>query len=155
MRPTNITSTFAAVSVVLLLLSVSACTEQETTRTGQNDTLVTEPGLFPDTAGVVDMLGRSDTVHVSLTDHEINMPQNLRAGTTVFHIMNDGATEHNFEIEGQGIEEMLATNLQPGESGTLSVDLQEGPYTVYCPVHDHRELGMELTITVNQMATGM
>jgi uncharacterized cupredoxin-like copper-binding protein len=63
-------------------------------------------------------------------------------------VVNNGTHEHNFEVEGQGIERELERNLQPGESATLDVDLQPGTYTVYCPVADHRGRGMEVTLSV-------
>ena len=56
--------------------------------------------------------------------------------------------EHNFEIEGGDIDEQFDENLQPGESNTLTVDLPAGSYDVYCPVGDHRQQGMELTLAV-------
>jgi uncharacterized cupredoxin-like copper-binding protein len=63
-------------------------------------------------------------------------------------VSNTGAETHGFEVEGQGIEEELEGELQPGDSGTLEVDLEPGTYTIYCPVNGHRGLGMELSVTV-------
>jgi uncharacterized cupredoxin-like copper-binding protein len=87
-------------------------------------------------------------VDVSLTEFAIDMPTELPAGPTTFVVTNDGTIEHSLEIEGQGIEEELEPHLQPGESGTLEVDLAPGTYEVYCPVGNHREQGMELELTV-------
>jgi uncharacterized cupredoxin-like copper-binding protein len=78
----------------------------------------------------------------------IAMPSELPAGPTTFAITNDGTTEHNFEVEGQGIEEELPENLAPGASGMLTVDLAPGTYEVYCPVGDHAGEGMRLELTV-------
>ena len=62
---------------------------------------------------------------------------------------NDGATVHDLEVEGPGTETKLASELDPGQSGTLTVDLSEpGSYEWYCPVGNHREKGMEGEITV-------
>ncbi len=36
----------------------------------------------------------------------------------------------------------------PGSSGTLTVDLKPGTYEFYCPVANHKEMGMEGEITV-------
>jgi len=97
-------------------------------------------------------LAQDNTVKVELTEFNIDMPASLPAGTTVFEVTNAGTTEHNFEIEGQGLAEVFETNLQPGETRTLQVDLQAGAYEVYCPVGNHREEGMsvELTVTASE-----
>jgi uncharacterized cupredoxin-like copper-binding protein len=87
-------------------------------------------------------------VAVSLTEFAIDMPTELPAGPTTFAITNNGTVEHNFEVEGQGIEEELEMNLAPGESGTLELDLAPGTYEVYCPVGNHAEQGMEVELTV-------
>jgi uncharacterized cupredoxin-like copper-binding protein/quercetin dioxygenase-like cupin family protein len=88
------------------------------------------------------------TVAVSLTEFMIDMPTELPAGPTTFEITNDGTIEHNFEVEGQGIEEELPENLAPGASGTLTVDLAPGTYEVYCPVGNHAGEGMLVEVTV-------
>jgi len=90
------------------------------------------------------------TVAVALNEFTIEMPAELSAGPTTFEITNAGTVEHNFEIEGQGIEEELPENLAPGESGTLEVDLQPGAYEVYCPVGNHADEGMRLELTVTE-----
>ena len=98
--------------------------------------------------------GEMAPVNVSLVEHQIDMPASIPAGTVTFNITNNGTEEHSFEIEGNGIEEGLGANLQPGESGTLTVDLAPGTFTVYCPVGDHRAQGMELQLTVTEAEQG-
>jgi hypothetical protein len=100
------------------------------------------------------MTGEMGTIDVSLVDGQIHMPTSVAAGTVTFNITNNGTMEHSFEIEGNGIEEGLEATLQPGESGTLTVDLAPGTYTVYCPVDDHRAQGMELQLTVTESGQG-
>ncbi len=98
-------------------------------------------------AGVV--AAQSNTVAVGLVEYEINMPTAIPAGPTTFEVTNNGTIEHNFEVEGQGIEREFESNLQPGESQTMTFDdLPVGSYTVYCPVDNHRQLGMELQLSV-------
>jgi uncharacterized cupredoxin-like copper-binding protein len=92
--------------------------------------------------------GGGEAISVSLIDGAIEMPDSIAAGTVTFEVANDGTMEHSFEIEGQGVEEELEENLQPGESGSLTVELAPGEYRVYCPVGDHAARGMELTLTV-------
>ncbi len=92
----------------------------------------------------------ANEVEVTLIDGQINMVDSLPAGPTTFMITNEGTKEHSFEIEGNGIEEVLEPNLQPGESGTLEVDLLPGTYEVYCPVGDHKAEGMTMQLTVTE-----
>ena len=66
------------------------------------------------------------------------------------HEIADGTIEHNFEVEGQGIEEELPENLAPGATGTLTVDLAPGTYEVYCPVGNHEDEGMRVELTVTE-----
>jgi uncharacterized cupredoxin-like copper-binding protein len=90
------------------------------------------------------------TTEVGLTEYEIAMPTSLSAGSQTFRVTNNGATEHNFEVEGQGIEQEFETNLSPGETQTMQLNLEPGTYEVYCPVGNHRDQGMEMQLTVTQ-----
>jgi glucose/arabinose dehydrogenase/uncharacterized cupredoxin-like copper-binding protein len=92
--------------------------------------------------------GEAQTVQVSLVDGAIEMPDTLPAGPVTFGVTNNGTIEHSFEVEGEGVEEELEDNLQPGDSSTLAFELAAGEYRVYCPVADHADQGMELTLTV-------
>ncbi len=95
-------------------------------------------------------LAQDNTVDVTLVSFQIEMPASLPAGPTTFTITNNGTHEHSFEVAGNGIEEKLEANLQPGESGTLEVDLPPGTYEVYCPVADHKDQGMLVELTVTE-----
>ena len=70
------------------------------------------------------------------------------AGTYTFEATNDGGTDHALEIEGNGIEEETDT-IGPGESASVTVDLEAGTYEMYCPIDGHRDQGMEGEITVS------
>jgi uncharacterized cupredoxin-like copper-binding protein len=90
------------------------------------------------------------TVTVTETDFEI-APANptVKAGTVNFKVTNKGKVEHNLEVEAPGGEVELAQNLQPGESRTLEVNLDKaGSYEWYCPVGNHRDVGMEGEVRV-------
>jgi uncharacterized cupredoxin-like copper-binding protein len=93
---------------------------------------------------------QTTTTEVVLTEYQIEMPTSLSVGSQAFSVTNNGTVEHNFEVEGQGIEERFETNLSPGESQTLQLDLEPGTYEVYCPLDNHRDQGMEIQLTVTQ-----
>ena len=69
-------------------------------------------------------------------------------GTYTFEAMNDGGVDHALEIEGNGIEEEDGHD-RPGESASVTVDLEAGTYEMYCPISNHRDLGMSGEITVS------
>lgn len=72
----------------------------------------------------------------------------VEPGSYTFHVVNDGGTVHALEIEGPD-GEVETGDLGPGESADLAVDLSDdGEFEMYCPVGDHRDRGMEGTITV-------
>jgi uncharacterized cupredoxin-like copper-binding protein len=87
-------------------------------------------------------------VHVQLTEYAIEMPDTLTAGTHSFTITNAGKVSHNFAIEGPGVSQKLASDLTRGDAAPMTVTLQRGTYTVYCPVDGHRGRGMSRTINV-------
>jgi plastocyanin len=89
-------------------------------------------------------------VEVKLTEFAIEMPKTVPPGQMTFSVTNAGTMEHNFEVEGEGIEKKFDTNLKPGETRDLQVDLPVGTYTVYCTVEDHKDRGMRLELKVAQ-----
>jgi plastocyanin len=68
------------------------------------------------------------------------------AGSVTIKLVNDSDIPHAVEVEGNGVEEESDT--VTGADTELTVDLEPGEYTYYCPVDDHRAQGMEGTLTV-------
>jgi plastocyanin len=68
------------------------------------------------------------------------------AGSVTITLVNRSDVPHAVEVEGNGVEEESETIT--GSQTELSVDLEPGEYTFYCPVGDHRAGGMEGTLTV-------
>jgi uncharacterized cupredoxin-like copper-binding protein len=80
-----------------------------------------------------------------------------KPGTYAFEAESEGSTEHNLEIDGNGVKSKggeagkakLDQNLEPGQSGVLTVTFQEpGTYQMYCPVIGHRLAGMKGEVVV-------
>lgn len=122
--------------------------------TGTGFTTPTDTSSITETKSITDTSAVSTTeanvVQVSLVEWAIEMPTELVAGPITFDVSNNGQRVHNFEIEGQGILEEFAQDLQAGESNSMTVDLAPGDYTIYCPVGNHANQGMELTLTVTE-----
>jgi uncharacterized cupredoxin-like copper-binding protein len=132
--------TAIALLVGAAALGVSACGGDDDDENGEET--AAETATAP--------AGGGQTVSISETDFALDPSHpTVKAGTVTFNVTNDGQTEHNLEVEGPGGEEELEQDLAPGESGQLTVDLSEpGTYEFYCPVDDHKGMGMEGEITV-------
>ena len=69
----------------------------------------------------------------------------------------DAAGEHTLTLRNDGefpdalaFDDLDAAtgNVDPGASGEVTVELEPGSYTLYCPVGNHRDQGMEGTLVV-------
>ena len=87
-------------------------------------------------------------VNVTLTEHHVAMPTTLKKGRTAFIVRNDGRRKHNFEVQGEGIDQKFFFDVDPGKTKVLHVNLKRGSYTVFCPEDGHRKKGMELSVAV-------
>jgi hypothetical protein len=93
-------------------------------------------------------------VEVVLDEFSIEMPTMVSSGEVAFQISNSGDMEHSFSIEGPGVQEELDAPIAPGGTFNLTVDLEPGTYTVWCPIGNHRDQGMELTFEVTDGPMG-
>jgi plastocyanin len=67
------------------------------------------------------------------------------AGEVTFTYDNPSQVPHAFEIDGV---EGSATDTVTESSASVTVSLEAGEYTFFCPVGSHRQAGMEGTLTV-------
>ncbi len=89
-------------------------------------------------------------VPVRLSNFEIEVAHTPPAGELTFQIENEGDQRHAFAIEGNGVNETLVTDVAPGSTETATIELEPGTYTVWCPIGDHRERGMEAQLEVTE-----
>jgi hypothetical protein len=89
----------------------------------------------------------SVTVDVKLSEYRIDMPATFQAGAVTFRVTNAGTIEHGFQIQGQGIDKKLDTNVKPGTTEDFQVTLIPGAYRAFCPVDGHKDLGMLVHLT--------
>ena len=169
----NCTRLIVSVLVLFSVLSCGTAAPPEDTRVSSPEATIlalegtltpaaTEPSQPADAAQptiTATAVPAATPTEVSLTEYDIQMSNPLYAieeltsfpaGSQTFRVTNNGTTEHNFEIEGQGIEEVFETSLSPGVTQTMQLNLEPGTYEVYCPVGNHREQGMEMQLTVTQ-----
>jgi plastocyanin len=70
-----------------------------------------------------------------------------KAGKVTIVMDNPSDLPHAVEIEGNGVEVAGDTVMKGGVS-KASADLKAGEYEYYCPVGNHKDAGMEGTLTV-------
>jgi uncharacterized cupredoxin-like copper-binding protein len=95
--------------------------------------------------------GAGSTVNLSATDYKFDPSDpSVKSGKVTFNEQNNGQVTHSLEIEDvtPGHDQELEGDVAPGSSGTLTVDLKPGKYEFYCPIANHKEMGMEGEITV-------
>jgi hypothetical protein len=114
---------------------------------GERDPDATE-GEMPGGSSVGGSSLATQTITVTLKDNEIAMPTIIKPGPTTFNVVNAGQVEHGLTIEGNGQEQELAGDLDPGKAAPMEMDLLPGTYKVYSPGDDGEEKGLTLQLTV-------
>ena len=99
------------------------------------------------------------TIVIEETEFELS-PSSVtlsKPGTYAFKAENKGSAQHSLEIDGEGVESKggkagearLDQDLDPGQSGVLTVTFQKpGTYEMYCPIIGHRLAGMKGSVVV-------
>jgi len=92
----------------------------------------------------------ANVVTVTMTDFRLAVdPATIGPGPHTFHVVNAGKAPHSIELDGPGVsDQRISGVVMPGQSGDLTVTLQDGAYDMYCPVGNHRAMGMEVMFSV-------
>jgi plastocyanin len=91
------------------------------------------------------------TLEVSETEYKLDPPNPTieESGKVRFKVVNDGEIAHQLTIESEDGEFLRTSDeVGVGEDLDLTVDLAPGEYDYYCPVSNHKKLGMDGTLTV-------
>jgi plastocyanin len=74
----------------------------------------------------------------------------LKPGTYTFKLQNVGQFPHDLHVAAaaDGTEVGGSTVITAGQSGSFTITLKAGTYTLWCAVNAHRSLGMQGTLTV-------
>ena len=92
----------------------------------------------------------AQSIPVTLSEWKLKLGRDtVPAGKITFQIKNEGQMTHGFFVRGNGVQQG-APDIPVGQSGSLTVTLKPGSYTVYCPLADlsHRKAGMLATLVV-------
>jgi plastocyanin len=87
---------------------------------------------------------------ISATQLQLQLSRpSLTAGTAIVEQYNAGSDPHNLILEKDGNVAFAYPTLDPGGDQRQTVTLTHGTWTLYCSLLNHRDLGMQATLTVN------
>ena len=106
-----------ALIAIVIPLALAACGDDDDDDTSAATTeTTTEETTTDDTAQTG---GGGEELTISETEFALNPADpSVAAGEVTITATNDGATVHNLEVEGDGVEE-ITDDLDPGQSGEL------------------------------------
>ncbi len=97
--------------------------------------------------------GRVQGTAVTATENEwsIHLSRtSFTPGRYTFTAQNAGRTTHSLAISGPGLPETQTHPLTPGSTAQLTVTLRAGSYELWCPIDEHKGLGMDTHIEVRK-----
>jgi uncharacterized cupredoxin-like copper-binding protein len=152
-RPSSLAGPRAAtVAVALLLaLTLSACGGGSGNNTASSTTSESASTSSSAAGGPSATGGQAQTQKLTATETNFKIAldsTDLTAGTYDITVVNDGSATHDLAVEENGTTKATSDSLAPGQSTTLTVDLDAGAYVFYCAIDGHRATGMELPVQV-------
>jgi plastocyanin len=135
----------AALAIAIALLT--ACgddgSDAESAATPAETSSEAAEGSAPADGGQTQSITATEgEMFIELSSHE------LSAGSHTIEVVNDGSATHDLVVERDGEDVGATDSIAPGDSATLTVDLEAGEYVFYCSIGNHRSMGMEVTVTV-------
>lgn len=91
----------------------------------------------------------ADVVVVGTASFQFEPSEVQAAAGTISVALTSGGGPHTFTLELEQGDETVAQSFVPGKTDVGEVELAAGTYTFFCAVLDHREQGMEGTLTVS------
>jgi plastocyanin len=148
----------AGLSAAVLALALSACgsnsgagsgTAATPTATAGSSSSAPATASSPAAGGTAATATEKNAVTATESDFAIALSSaELTAGTYSITVTNSGKATHSLTIKGPGGVDMTSDTLQGGKTTTMTVTLRPGQYEVYCPIGNHRAMGMDTTLTV-------
>jgi plastocyanin len=140
----------AAATAAVAAMLVAGCGGDDGTTTsasGGGGQTTNQGGAQPAAGGAQ---GAGKPVTISETEYKLTPSDpTVKAGKVKFTAVNDGGTTHALEVEGPN-GEVQTNDLSPSDSQTVTVDLSKpGTYEMYCPIDNHKAMGMKGEVVVN------
>ncbi|WP_143200260.1 hypothetical protein [Kitasatospora sp. CB01950] len=99
--------------------------------------------------------GQAGTVTVTEKEYTLTFSEmQLTPGSHTFVAHNAGTTDHALAISGPGVSTTQTSPIPPGGEAQFTVTLQQGSYEVWCPIDDHKALGMDAHVQVGAGTAG-
>jgi plastocyanin len=129
--------------------SSTATSTSESSGSSTSSSSPAESSTSSSSAGETPPAGQTQTLAVDSVDFSFELPQDtLSAGTYEITLTNTGNATHDLVVERDGEDVGESEQIGPGETSTFEVTLEEGDYVFYCSVGNHRQMGMEVPVTV-------
>ena len=147
----------AAALLAVALGSLTACGDDDadaestaTSTTSESSATSSSPSSSAgSSASESSPAGQTQTLAVDSVDFGFELPDgDLAAGTYEITLTNTGNATHDLVVERDGEDVAESEQIGPGESSTFEVTLEAGDYVFYCSVGNHRQMGMEVPVTV-------
>jgi plastocyanin len=88
-------------------------------------------------------------VPVTARDFSFTLPATtFTPGSYTFVMSNDGSATHPLALEGPGVADAKSDAVGSGGTASLTVDRQAATCTLFCPIGNHRAMGMQTQLTV-------
>ena len=139
----------AGLATGVLVLGLAACGGNSSDDTGS----AAGSSSPASSAAAADSSGSSDSAGTTLTATEKDFSialssDSVAPGTYTLSVENAGNATHSLSIKGPGGVDETSKTLQGGDSATMTVTLEAGKYEVWCPIGNHKAMGMDTTLTV-------
>ena len=141
----KISSILLMAVLALTLAFVAGCGDDDDEESASTGTTTTPSEEAPPPSGK-----SAGTVDVSLTEYKVTLENGdiSKPGVYTLNVKNDGSITHALEAEGPD-GETKTEDLAPGDSAELKVNFEDGSYELYCPISNHKDLGMTTDVDVS------
>ncbi|RBY91005.1 cupredoxin domain-containing protein [Blastococcus sp. TF02A-30] len=147
MPRTPLTAGALPAAAVLTVAVLTGCGSSEPEPDSPAAASTTSPGTAEPTD--VTPAAESAALEVTAVDFGFELDdEELTAGTYEITLTNDGGSTHDLVVERDGEDVAESEDVDPGESTTFTVTLDEGEYVFYCSIANHRAMGMEVPVEV-------
>jgi uncharacterized cupredoxin-like copper-binding protein len=132
-----------------MIVLVAACSSSSKSKASPSSAASASAKVAPAKATVAP-IPHVNRVIVTETEYKLKLDvTRFKPASYTFTLRNPGKMRHALEINGPGLIKQTSATISPGQTTDLIVPLVKGTYELWCPVGNHKALGMDLHITVS------